>query len=346
MKQIRIIFLFPFSFIYGLITFVRNKLFDFGILASQSFSIPIISVGNLAVGGSGKTPMIIYLVDYLISQNKNIAVLSRGYKRETKGYKLLIENGNPAEFGDEVVMIQNKFPQIKVAVAEKRVEGVKQLLNSFPDMDIILLDDAFQHRTIKPGFSLLLTDYYKPFWKDLIMPSGYLREWMFGYKRADVLLVTKTPENAKTDVGKLSERFQKPLFETGIEYQSIFSANGKELDINQLNEYAILLFTGIDKPKPLLEYVEKRVSKLKFIQFPDHHQFSESDINRIASEFTNLKQEKSLILTSEKDFSRIKNSDVENKFKELPLHYISIRLVFLDQGSEQNFKKKITDYVR
>ncbi|MBL6963534.1 MAG: tetraacyldisaccharide 4'-kinase [Bacteroidetes bacterium] len=331
--------------------FSRNLLFDWSILKSASFGKPIISVGNLSVGGSGKTPMVMYLVDYLLSKNKQVAVLSRGYKRKSKGYKLVEMEGHPEEFSDEAMMIQNKFPKCKVAVAENRVDGIQQLMNTFPELDVILLDDAFQHRFVRAKCNILLSDYYKPFWKDFVLPSGYLRESRAACRRADMVVVSKTPANITAESIESCKRviivkYNKPLYFTSIEYSSLRSAKGQLLGMDELGDYSILLFTGIGNSNPLTEYIETKAGKVVSLKFPDHHWYSKKDFSKIEMEFNKLAVSRKLILTTEKDFSRIRNSWIENLFIDLPLYFISIQMKFIDRHSESQFKQKIDDYVK
>lgn len=349
MNLTRIILLLPLSMIYGFVMFIRNLMFDWGILPSVSFSKPIISVGNLAAGGSGKTPMVVYLIEHFHSHNKQIAVLSRGYNRKSKGYKLVVAEGNPEEFGDEVMMLKYRFPDIRVAVAEKRVVGINQLLSSFPDLDVIILDDGFQHRYVKANCHVLLTDYNKPFWRDFVLPSGYLRESRSGCKRANIVVATKVRENEDSEKmeiqkTKISEKYDKPLYFMRIEYNVLKSIAGQSFT-DDLKDYSVLLFTGIDNPVSLTDYINDISKKVIALNFRDHHWFSGTDINKIRSEFSKLPGNKKIIITTEKDFSRIKNSGIEKKIHDLPLYYISIRLKFMDEQSKSEFNQKINDYV-
>lgn len=325
MKILRYL-LFPFSIVYNTVTLIRNFFFDKGIFKEMPFTTPIIVVGNLSVGGTGKTPQIEYLIRLLKDRFK-VAVLSRGYKRKTKGYVFLNDNHSALDVGDEPLQYFKKFSNIDVAVDGNRVEGATNLItNNSPE--VILLDDAYQHRKIKGSFYILLTKYNDLFLDDFLLPTGNLRESRRGAKRADVIIVTKCPSDlSREKQNKIANRFRKynkKVFFTRIAYGSIQS-NQKQYKINQIKHNKVLLITGIAKPKPLLSYLMDNDVDFKHLQFADHHNFSEKEIIYINKEFEGLASIKKIILTTEKDYVRLK--DV------IPhLYYIEIKSLFLNNN--------------
>jgi tetraacyldisaccharide 4'-kinase len=350
MNFVRIILLFPFSLLYGLITAARNTLYDLGIWKSTRFDVPIINVGNISVGGSGKSPMVMYLAQNLLLHQKKMAILSRGYKRKKKGFQFVRPAADPRDYGDEVMMIQNRFPQVLVAVSENRCEGVQQILQKQPDTNVIVLDDAFQHRRIKAGMNILLSDSRKPFWVDFIMPSGYLREGRSAHKRADMLLLTK--ETIDSDLSyviekekMLRKRFQKAAYLTAIQYKHLQGLNNEIIPLDALKDCKIVLFSGIRHASDLLSFIQEMSKEVIQIRFPNHHWFTQNDLQKIIHSYHSIDHEKKIILTTEKDFNRILNSPLENAFKQLPLYYILTDVVFLHKESELDFNKKIKDYV-
>ncbi len=307
-------FLYPFALIYGTIIWFRNKLFDWGILKETKFDIPIISIGNLSMGGTGKTPHI----EYFISNYKtefSIAVISRGYGRKTKGFRYVNSDDNAENVGDEPLQIKQKFKNILVAVGENRVGAIRKVLEENPHINLILLDDAFQHRYVKPSINILLTEYANPFWKDFVVPAGRLREFACGWKRADVIIITKCPEAIDL---KISENLKsKPVYFSKIVYQNPVLIKGKLFK-------KIILITGIANPTLLLGYLKKdNYELIHHFNFSDHHNFSDSDLSIILSKADS--ESDSLILTTEKDWMRLKLF-LENK--NLNLAYIPIGVEF------------------
>lgn len=334
MKFVRFL-LFPFAILYDFITRIRNILFDFGILKSTSFPIPVIVVGNLSVGGTGKTPQIEYLIR-LLKNKYNLSVLSRGYKRKTEGFVLVNKKHTANDVGDEPLQYFKKFSNVNVAVDENRVEGIQNLIAK-NSPEIVLLDDAYQHRKVKGSFYILLTKYDDLFVDDFLLPTGNLRESRGGAKRADVIVVTKCPLNIK-DVEKniireKLQKYKKEVFFTTISYADKISGCYK-YTLNQLKEFEILLITGIANPKPLLTFLTERKVKFKHLKYADHHHFSEKEIETIKEKFNNISANKKLILTTEKDYTRL--SDKLNE-----LSYLEIETSFLD-AKETHFNKKIT----
>jgi tetraacyldisaccharide 4'-kinase len=327
---------------------LRNLLFDLGILPSEKFDIPVISVGNISFGGTGKTPHIEYLIR-LMDGPILTATLSRGYGRDSKGFVLASRRSNVKYVGDEPLQFVKKFQNLKVAVDENRVRGIRKLMEKFPGLGLILLDDAFQHRYVKPGLSILLTDYHHLYPEDHVVPSGRLREFRSGAKRADVIIVTKTPKifspiTRRRIMEDIRPQPLQQLFFSFITYGNYVPVN-EDQDLAILQKLSnILLFTGIANDYPLQEEVGRKCSNLTIMKFPDHHQYQLKDLENIRSRFEDLPSRKKIILTTEKDLMRLKISEFSNLLKNLPLFYLPIEINFHEKD-KQIFDKLITDYV-
>ena len=301
LKLLRYI-LFPFSLIYAVAVYVRNFLFDIGIFRSQTFSTPTITIGNLSVGGTGKTPMTAYIIELLGSEYK-IAVLSRGYKRKSKGFFLADDNSKVSDLGDEPFQIANKYPNIVVAVDTNRRNGIHQLEKRVAP-ELILLDDAYQHRWVKPSASLLLTSYDKLYSTDWYLPTGNLRDSKNQSKRADLIVVTKCPElpsSAKRTkiLSKLRPMInQKVVFGT-LKYEDHFIGINSKLGYDDLRRKKIALVTGIANPKPLVKFLKGKGVNFEYLKFSDHHNFTNNEINSFRAY--------DVVLTTEKDFVRFEN---------------------------------------
>lgn len=339
----------PISFLYGFIIFIRNKCFDFKLLKSTSFKLPIISIGNLSVGGSGKTPHIEYLIRLL---NQNTTTLSRGYKRKTKGYVLASETSTSFDIGDEPLQLYQKFKNIAVVVCEDRVKGVKKILQSKPNTKTILLDDAFQHRAIKPGFSILVTDFNNLFTNDYLMPSGRLREWRCGYKRADAIIVSKTPQNtSKNILTKISNKIRptknQNLYFSTIKYSkpTPYHQLGQAKVNTDLTQTDVLLFTGIANPIPLFSHIKKTYQSVDHLKFSDHHNFNKTDIEKIKNCYNKINSNNKIIITTEKDIMRLSLPEILESIQDLPIYYIPIEIDFISSEEKINFDKQILDYV-
>ena len=323
--------LYPFSLLYDGITHIRNKLYDNNILRSCDYNIPVITVGNLNMGGTGKSPMIEYLLNFL-SEDQKLATLSRGYRRESKGFQIVEVSDAVAKAGDEPLQFKNKFPHVIVAVDANRREGIAGLLKLGPE--VILLDDAFQHRKVKAGFYILLTAYDDLYCDDHVLPAGNLRESASGAKRADVIIVTKCPRDlAETDMEEIRQRLQprahQKLFFTSIRYADKIYSKTKQISLDNLTSEYVLV-TGIARPEPLVELLRFRNLKLEHFRFADHHNFSEKEIQLLRS--------KGKILTTEKDFMRLKD-----RIPEEQLFYIPIKVGFLN--AEEDFQSVIKEFV-
>lgn len=338
MKFLRFL-LFPLAILYDVITSIRNFLFDVGILKSTKFNLPVIVVGNLSVGGTGKTPQIEYLAR-LLKETFKTAILSRGYKRKSKGF-LLIDNSHTVdETGDEPMQYFKKFNNISVAVDANRVEGISKLIDK-KSPEVVLLDDAYQHRKVQGSLYILLTKYNDLFVDDYLLPTGNLRESRRGAKRAAIILVTKCPKNLTEDeqnyIKSRLKKYQAKVFFTSISYADTLVGN-QNIIVSQLHDFEVLLVTGIANPKPLLEFLDTEKVNYQHLEFPDHHHFSESDINNIKSSFDGISSTKKIILTTEKDATRL--SDKINN-----LYYLPIQTAFLNDDEQQQFNSVIQSHV-
>ncbi len=321
----------PISLVYGLITWVRNKLFDFEVLPQRRFEIPVIGIGNLSSGGTGKTPLIEYLAPKL-KENHNVAVLSRGYKRKGRGFEVVGENSTAIDVGDEALQIYRKNPGIVVAVNNCRVRGVEAILERFPETNLILLDDSFQHRYVKPDLNLLLSRFSSMFYDDFLLPSGYLREFRSGVKRADAIVVTNTPRVLSPIVRKLvlekvRKYFAGKVFFSTVDYGD-FVPLGNHGKCFPKRPRSILLFSGIASTTALEDHLRKICDKLILKQFPDHYFFKERDIISLKSDFYDLYGHSKVIVVTEKDAMRLQAPKLMNLLKGLPIFYLPMQVRF------------------
>jgi tetraacyldisaccharide 4'-kinase len=339
-------FLLPFSWLYGSIILIRNWCYDIGIFKSQAFDIPVISVGNLDIGGAGKSPMTEYLIRLFKSDYK-LATLSRGYGRKTQGFLIADANSTATQIGDEPVQFKQKFRYITVAVCEKRVEGINKLKANH---NLIILDDAYQHRAVKPGLSILLFDHSRIFEPQFILPAGNLREPFSGRKRADIIIVSKCPvdlslqeqQNIKNRIDPFSHQ---ALFFSAISYGDLQDINADAVTTIIDAETVIFLITGIANPTPLLKHVKKQAKQVVHHNYPDHHQFSLKNIAKLADEFNACTASKKLIITTEKDIQRLREHELLPAVKQLPVLVIPIQVNFIGDGQPQ-FNQIIRNYVR
>ncbi len=341
----------PFSIIYGGVVRIRNFMFDVGKLSSREFDIPIISVGNITVGGTGKTPLTEFIIKQLIDQYQ-VALLSRGYKRKTKGVVVSNTNSTAIVIGDEPAQINQKFPQCQVVVAEKRVDGVEKIYGLTKVPDVIVMDDAYQHRYVKPGLSILVMDYNRPLWKDFMLPAGELREPMKGKSRADIVFVSKCPANlSQTEQDYITKKLDllpaQSIFYSSIGYQQPLSLYNDQSSVSQdnLSSFDVLLVAGIGNPKPFYEYIKKMVRSVQTLYFPDHYQYETSDVRKIHNLFDQIISDKKVIITTEKDAVRFKQVlNVSDKIAS-NIWFLPIEIEILNQQTNR-FKDKITTYVR
>ncbi|CAA7197131.1 tetraacyldisaccharide 4'-kinase [Chryseobacterium nematophagum] len=335
-------YLYPFSLGYHLITAIRNRMYDWGIFKSTKFTTPIINVGNLSVGGSGKSPMVMYLACFL-SKHYRTGVLSRGYGRLTKGYMITNYDSNYKMVGDEAMQLFERFKnRFVIAVSEDRVPGANKVINDM-DLNALVLDDAMQHRKIKAGFTILMTDYNNPYFKDHLLPAGDLRESRAGAKRANIIMVSKCPDELTEEskqyyISRIRPSANQKVFFSSINYDENVYGRDKILPDNNLNYYDILLITGIANPKPLLQHLAKFSKRVKHLKFRDHHNFSEDDIKKITAEYKKLGEYK-LILTTEKDYVRLKTFDYLRDI----VYYWPINVVI---DKKEEFNQIILDYVK
>lgn len=342
------VILFPVSICYGLAMQLRNLLFDLRIFNSRSFDKPVISVGNLSYGGTGKTPHIEYLVR-LLSPGRALATLSRGYGRKSSGFILASRQSEVKYIGDEPLQFLEKFSTLKVAVDEKRSRGIQKLIEQFPDLDTILLDDAFQHRYVKAGLSILLTDYHRLYCDDLVLPSGTLREFRGGARRADIIVVTKTPKifspiTRRRIIEELKPEARQQVYFSYIKYVdpvAVYDIPNLEFPGKVTN---ILLFTGIANDYPLREHLERMCSELVVMKFADHHQYTVKDLEGIVRAYNDLPTQKKVLMTTEKDAMRLKTTELSAYLKNLPLFCVPMEIEFHGTDKEK-FDNEILRYV-
>ena len=343
------ILLFPFSLIYGVIISIRNFCYDSAIFKSKEYDFPVICIGNLSAGGTGKTPHTEYIIGHL-RPNFKIATLSRGYGRKTRGYRLADSSDNAKSIGDEPFQIFQKFNDVYVAVAEKRREGIKKLRELSSPPEIIVLDDAFQHRSVKPGLNILLTDYSKLYNTDVILPSGRLREWKSGAKRADVIIVTKSPTVlSPIEIRRISESlnpqpYQKVFF-SYIAYKKPKPLNQAAVNTGQANDKfaskGVLIVSAIANPEALILHMTRKSKEVLNISFKDHHYFKAKDYQKINAQLDRLLSPQKAIVITEKDAVKFDAS----MFNEIPVFSVPISIKF-HKHQELSFSEEIDNYVR
>ncbi|HMH23811.1 MAG TPA: tetraacyldisaccharide 4'-kinase [Puia sp.] len=344
LKPIRIL-LFPLSLVYALIIRIRNWCYDKNILVSTSFNLPIICIGNVAVGGTGKSPMVEFLVRSL-KDRFEIAVLSRGYKRKTRGYALADGNATALDIGDEPMQFHSKFPGVTIAVGEERMVAIPQLLHDRPETQAIVLDDAFQHRAVKAGLNVMLTDYSNLFTRDWYLPSGDLRDSPSSYRRADLIIVTKCreelgEEERKEIVAEIEPRDHQQVFFSAIRYgQPYHITKGEKAQVNGRVE--VLLVTGIANPAPLKKWLNEKSKTYYELSYSDHHIFTIDDLNTITRRFSGITAHNKIILTTEKDAVRLVK--FRQELESWPIYVIPIEPRFLF-GEEPRFTDLIVKFI-
>jgi tetraacyldisaccharide 4'-kinase len=338
--------LLPFSLLYALVVIIRNWFYDAGLFKSKQFDLPVICVGNLEIGGAGKSPMTEYLIRLLMKDRK-LATLSRGYGRETKGFLIATTTATANQIGDEPSQFKRKFPDVTVAVCEDRVTGIDKLKNSH---DIIVLDDAFQHRAVKAGLSVLLFDYNHLKQPKFVLPAGNLREPFSGRWRADVMVVTKCPDDLNEQ--QMTRSYEhiaplnwQPLFFCAISYLPLQDMQGHPVNFTIDANTTVFLLTGIANPKPLVQHIGKFTTNIIHHNYPDHHPFSLKNIAKLAGEFSACKSQKKVIITTEKDAQRLGVHELLPAVAQLPVWVLPIGIKFLDNG-QQGFDQTILNYVR
>ncbi len=339
--------LLPFSLLYGLIISLRNRLYDAGVLSSVGFGVPVIAVGNLSTGGTGKTPHIEYLIE-LMRYHYKIATMSRGYKRITRGFLLADYRTNALDIGDEPMQFKSKYPDVQVSVCEERMIGIPMLMQADNDIDVILLDDAFQHRSVKPGMNILITDYNHRFTKDFILPFGNLREGRRAYKRADVIIVSKCPPALAQAEQEAIRKEIKPLpgqqlFFSTLEYGAMYDLFTRE-EVHITPDMGVVLACGIANPEGLHQYLSKLTPNVHLLQYPDHHYFSRYDIDEMKAAYDKMPQERKFILTTEKDAVRLllKTPILQESSMNIAVLPVKVQLLF---NESDTFNQKIFEFV-
>ena len=338
----------PLSLLYGFGVTIHDLLYRQGILQSQRFSVPIISVGNLSVGGSGKTPHVAYLADFLRTY-LSIGILSRGYKRKTRGYIALGEHSTVAQVGDEPMQYLRSFANVMVAVAENRTLGIINMMAQRPYLQAIILDDAFQHRAVAAGLSILLTEYNLPFTRDYLLPSGRLREWRAGYHRADIIVISKCPPTITTAIRNQYIAEIKPFthqhvffsyYEYGTPYRIMYPSLTTQLTTGS----DILLICAIANTDYLLTYLKQKVNSIKVLEYADHHFFDNTEIGNLKNTFLALQSRNKIILTTEKDAIRLEVHQALLREYQLPIFVLPIKVAFHNNDAE-HFEDAVADYL-
>ena len=345
------LFLYPFALLYGLGVIFRNVLFDIVILPEKKYPFPLISIGNIAAGGTGKSPHVEYLLR-LIKDKYEVATLSRGYGRKTSGYLEVTKDSGFFEVGDEPRMFFAKFPKVTISVDANRRRGIQKIKELHTENKCIILDDAFQHRFVSPGLNILLTEYSRLYINDLLLPTGYLREPQMGAKRADYIIVTKcppifSPVDARAIRTKLKIKDYQTVFFSYFKYGKLKPVYlEKKQMIPEVNQNLnVVLLTGIARAKNMFFTIKEKVNKIEHLDFPDHHVFTMTDINKVIKAYTDVKEENKIILTTEKDAMRLHVPGIEEILKELPIYYIPVEVDF--HGKDKaHFDENILTYVK
>jgi tetraacyldisaccharide 4'-kinase len=337
--------LFPAALLYGMVVRLRNLAYDKGWLPSQSFNLPLICIGNLSVGGTGKSPLTEHLIA-ILKDRYRVAALSRGYKRRTRGYVLAGEGTTALEIGDEPMQLHLKHPEVPVAVGEARAEALPQLLFDRPGTEVVILDDAFQHRAVKAGLNILLTDRNNLYTRDFLLPTGDLRDRRSSANRADIVIVTKCPQSmspAEADSIRMELRLNEgqELFFTSIAHDEAYHfTTHRRRPLGRETE--ALLFTGIANPGPLKNHLQETLNSYEEIRFSDHHLFDIDDVKGILRRFSAMESEEKVMLTTEKDAVRL--GRFASVLKDEPLFIVPIRVEFLF-GDEERFRRRIFNFI-
>lgn len=343
--------LLPFSWLYGLIVFIRNKFFDWGIFRQEEFDVPVICIGNITVGGTGKTPHTEYLIR-LLQDKYRLAVLSRGYKRKTSGFVLATMDSTSRQIGDEPYQIKRKFPDIIVAVDGNRRRGIKKLLNLETPPEVILLDDAFQHRYVKPSYTIVLSNFNRPVYEDALLPAGRLREPFSKMNDANIIIVTKCPPDLQPiDYRIISHDINaypyQGLYFTSFGYlklKPVFSNDAYDKSLEDLRNQHILLVTGIASPEMIVNKLSEYTDKVEILSYPDHYDFKAKDINHITGTFDSIASADKIILITEKDATRLVcREDIREDIKQ-HLYYLPIEVIFKEK--EDDFADRIFKHIR
>lgn len=339
------ILLFPFSIIYGLFSILYSFLYDYKILVPIRFALPVINIGNLTVGGTGKTPHTEYLINLLRPYIK-VAALSRGYKRKSNGFLEVMVNSTVKDVGDEPLLYKLKYQELGVFVSESRVEGVSQILMKYPDIQTVLLDDAYQHREIRPALNLLLTEYDRPFFKDFFLPFGRLREWKSAYKRADTVIVTKCPANMAKDtrdnfIKDLKLKDHQRVFFSFYKYYDPYYIYDNQRKLKLTNDKTVVLISALASTSYLINYLEQIGCEYHSLEYNDHHDFTFDEIENLHKIYTSLNSDDKIILTTEKDAMRLNDQRKYLIDNQLPIFVLPVSVDFL--FGEKSF---FDDYIK
>lgn len=346
------LFLKLLSVIYAIVTGLRNELFNLKILRSREFDFPVISIGNIAVGGTGKTPHTEYIAGLLKSDSR-VAILSRGYKRKTRGFRIVESTSKVRQVGDEPLQMKLKYEDLTVAVDANRVRGIERLRASNFKPEVILLDDAFQHQYVTPGVNILLTDFNNLITKDSLLPYGRLRESASNKSRATIIIVTKCPPELKPIeeriiTKELEIRPYQNLYFSKINYGALIPVFPNDVlakSVKLVEGITVLMVTGIANPSPLKEFLKQGSHEIYEMSFPDHHQYTTKELNKIVTKFNALPTEKKIIITTEKDMVRLRDHGAVPEYLRKYLYYIPLKISFLNNGGK-DFDRKILNYVR
>lgn len=338
----------PFALLYGLTIGIRNILYESELVKSTQFSLPIISVGNLSIGGAGKTPHIEYLIR-ILSPYINVSTLSRGYKRKTKGFRFVRPTDNVLDAGDEPLMYARKHKGIVVAVGESRATAIPQMVGKYPNLQTVLLDDAFQHRSIKPALNILLTTWDEPFTRDYLLPSGRLREWRSAYSRADIIIVTKCPpelsfEDKALMLQEINPKNHQKIFFSYYQYGYPYNFYNPRQLIKLDKELDVILISAIANTNYLLSYLEGEVDDIHHMNYEDHHLFSDLDIEYIDTVYKNREAKRKIILTTEKDAMRLDLHRKRLSELNIPIYVLPMQVQFHDNEQEK-FDRDIKDFL-
>jgi len=347
-NPIAFILLYPFSLVYGMLIGLRNLFYEAKLLRSTSFSLPVINVGNLSMGGTGKTPHIEYLIK-MLTPYINVATLSRGYKRKSKGFRMVQVSDNAMMAGDEPLQFKRKFRHIPVAVSESRNIGIPNILKQHPETHSILLDDAFQHRSVVPGLNILLTQFSEPFFKDYLLPLGTLREPRLSYERADIIIVTKCPEELsdeqKSDfIAQLNPRKKQKVFFSKYKYHDPYFIHDSNTRIRLGEDSHVILISAIAKVDYLQNHLENIANVDNVVKFEDHHYFTDLELEQFKKIYDNIGEENAFFLTTEKDAMRL---DLHRDFlieNDIPVFVLPIEVEFL--GEELEFQDTVKEFLK
>ncbi|HKK89689.1 MAG TPA: tetraacyldisaccharide 4'-kinase [Saprospiraceae bacterium] len=338
----------PFSFLYGIGVGFRNLLYKKGVLRSVSFDLPIIGIGNLSTGGTGKSPHVEYLVRFL-RQYLRVGVLSRGYKRRTQGVKFVERNLKVEDVGDEPLQIKIKHPDVVVTVAERRTLAIPSMISKYPALRCIVMDDSFQHRSVKPGLNIMLTTHDEPFYEDYLLPSGNLREWRDGYRRADLIVVTKCPEDLEQSRAeqmrqKINPAPNQRVFFSRYRYGKPYYLLNSRYRLQWTPGLNIILFCAIADTSYLEEYLLDRVDKMHVMSFPDHHYFKQNEIDDLKQRYSSMPGDKKAIITTEKDAVRLIRFSKVLHEAQLPIFVLPVQVEMMFDQDEQ-FRDHIKQFM-